>query len=187
MPWVPLHHTWHIYPPQSSIDVLSTITPQMADLPPQPSTDVLKTITPNLADLPPTLEHRSLDIILRNMQFHIDGEYAYLVLRNMEIVPFQLSLSLSLPPSPPLSLSLSLSLSLCLSFSTTSRSANSSKWPFLISIVKADTIKLQIYPHEVFYAKDLLPTRVAIYLYMLSMFYKSIYIEVCVYIQLTDI
>ena len=30
----------------------------------------------------------------------------------------------------------------------------------LVSIVKAHTIKWQIYPDEVFYAKDLLPTRV---------------------------
>ena len=32
----------------------------------------------------------------------------------------------------------------------------------LVSIVKAHTIKCQIYPDEVFYAKDLLPTRVTI-------------------------
>ena len=42
------------------------------------------------------------------------------------------------------------------------RSASSSEWPFLISIVKAHTSKWQIYPDEVFYAKDLLPTRVTI-------------------------
>ena len=40
------------------------------------------------------------------------------------------------------------------------RSASSSEWPFLISIVKAHTIKWQIYPDKVFYAKDLLPMRV---------------------------
>ena len=45
---------------------------------------------------------------------------------------------------------------------TPSRSANSSEWLFLISIVKAHTIKCQIYPDEVFYMKDLLPGRVTI-------------------------
>ena len=43
------------------------------------------------------------------------------------------------------------------------RFASSSEWPFLISMVKAHTIKWQIYPDEVFYTKDLLPTRVTIY------------------------
>ena len=42
------------------------------------------------------------------------------------------------------------------------RSASSSEWPFLISIVKAHTSKWQIYPDEVFYMKDLLPERVTI-------------------------
>ena len=32
----------------------------------------------------------------------------------------------------------------------------------LLSIVKASTIKCQIYPNEVFYVKDLLPTRLTI-------------------------
>ena len=41
-------------------------------------------------------------------------------------------------------------------------SASSSEWPFLISIVKAHTINCQIYPDEVFYAKDPLPGRVTI-------------------------
>ena len=43
-----------------------------------------------------------------------------------------------------------------------SRSSSSSECPFLISIVKAHTIKWQMYPDEVFYAKDHLPTRVTI-------------------------
>ena len=33
---------------------------------------------------------------------------------------------------------------------------------YLVSIVKAHTIKCQIYPDDVFYAKDLLPARVTI-------------------------
>ena len=33
---------------------------------------------------------------------------------------------------------------------------------YLVSIVKAHTFKCQIYPDEVFYVKDLLPTRVTI-------------------------
>ena len=45
---------------------------------------------------------------------------------------------------------------------TPSRSASSSEWPFLISIMKAHTTKCQIYPDDVFYAKDLLPGRVPI-------------------------
>ena len=89
MPWIPLHQTWQIYPlpieyrcleyhytklgrstpdlladqpPQSSIDALNTITPNLAVLlaglifgrsPPQSSIDALHTTTLNLADLPP--------------------------------------------------------------------------------------------------------------------------------------
>ena len=33
---------------------------------------------------------------------------------------------------------------------------------YLVSVVKAHTIKWQIYPDEVFYTKDLLPVRVTI-------------------------
>ena len=60
MPCIPLHQTWQnywqIYPPQSSIDALHTITPNMADLlsdlnPLQLSIDALHTIAPNMADL----------------------------------------------------------------------------------------------------------------------------------------
>ena len=89
MPHIPLHQMWQIYTPQSSIDALHTITPnladlppkdlpvhingnftflvlqliyadQLADLPPQLSIDALHTTTPNLADLPPPIEHRCL-------------------------------------------------------------------------------------------------------------------------------
>ena len=78
MPSVPLHQTGQIYPP--SIEHRC-----------------LKTITPNLADLP-ALKHRSLDVILRNMQLHIDGESHICrsgieKYRDTEIVPFQVSLS----------------------------------------------------------------------------------------------
>ena len=68
MPCIWLHQTWQIYPHQSSIDALHTITPNMADLladvPPQSSIDALHIITPNiadlLADLPQSIEHRCL-------------------------------------------------------------------------------------------------------------------------------
>ena len=46
--------------------------------------------------------------------------------------------------------------------SNSPRSASSSEWPFLISSVKVQTIKWQIYPDEVFYVKDLLPIRITI-------------------------
>ena len=76
----------------------------------------------------PPLQHGSLYVILRNMQIsRIDMRNMQSridpILRNMEIVTFQVSLHLSL------------SLSL---------------WPFMISIVKAHTIRCQIYPDEVF-------------------------------------
>ena len=40
--------------------------------------------------------------------------------------------------------------------------SETSEWPFLISILKAHTIKCQIYPSEVFYVKNLLPRGVTI-------------------------
>ena len=46
--------------------------------------------------------------------------------------------------------------------SNLARSVSSSEWPFLIFIVKAHTIRWQIYQDEVFYMKDLLPMRVTI-------------------------
>ena len=68
-------------PHQLSIDALSTVSPNLADLPPsiehrcleyhytklgrstpqQLSIDALHTITPNLADLPPSIKHRCLE------------------------------------------------------------------------------------------------------------------------------
>ena len=50
--------------PQSSIDVLNTTTPNLADLPSpcQSSIDALNTATPNMADLPPpSIKHRCLE------------------------------------------------------------------------------------------------------------------------------
>ena len=62
---------WQIYPHQSTIDALNTITPNLAhllaDLSPQSRIDAINTATPNLTDLladldpPPPIEHRSLE------------------------------------------------------------------------------------------------------------------------------
>ena len=63
--------------PQSSIDALHTVTPNMADLPqicwqiyPQSSIDALHTVTPNLADLPHT-----------DLPVHLNGNFTLLLLQ----------------------------------------------------------------------------------------------------------
>ena len=81
----------------------------------------------------PPLKQRSLHVILRNMQCHIDMSNT-----QSHIDPVFRNMEIVM---------FSLSLSL---------------WPFMISIVKAHTIRCQIYPNEVFYVKDLLPMMVTI-------------------------
>ena len=58
---------WQIYPPvltssgQEWQFHIATVTAHIGRSPPQSGIDALSTITPNLADLPPSIEHRCLE------------------------------------------------------------------------------------------------------------------------------